>query len=284
MLDEADATQPTPAAPDPLGVTDEELDELAILLQEYLSAETFLAKERLVEGNDILLSSTAEAALAGLLVQYNGTPEVMRSLEIHLELLRRARAIGVRQAFVEMRQAMWDVADEQPLPDDEALALVDAIGEFMLADDWAAKRAWLADHPDLLTPAAAAVFESLIRTHGSRNETNIVRQLMVHRDLLRACREVGVEAAFERMENPPDVLDIIADNTIAVLTDHASERKAWQTTVNQSRIRAAETDDQPMLELLRAISRLLGGEDPAAIEVALDGSHLACWQRILAST
>jgi hypothetical protein len=106
---------------------------------------------------------------------------------------------------------------------------------------------------------------------------------MVHRDLLRACGEIGVEAAFDRMENPPDVLDIIADNTIAVLTDRASEHKSWQETVDQSRIHAAETGDESMLVLLRAISRLLSGEDPAAVEMPLDGAYRACWQRILAA-
>ncbi len=267
---------------EPAPLDDNQADLLASLLYEYISAETFYSKQRLVEGNPaLLLSNEANSALAALTLQYDENQQVQQSLELHRALLQRCRVIGIPDAFLELRHSIEELAAGQP--DDTHLdALIDAIGEFITTDNWGAARAWLDAHPDLLTDEADLVFGRLIETYERRAQSNVVRQLTVHRDLLRACREMGVDAAFERMANPPDTLDLIADNTIAVLTDRPDAREEWGRTVVQSRLRAAELDDQPMLDLLRVISRLLGGEPPDQIEHSLDDKYLACWERILA--
>ena len=266
----------------------DDFDELAHLLHEFITAPTFYAKQRLVEGNArLLLSSVADSALAGLRLSYDGDSNVQEALDQHRRLLRRCREIGVRNAFLELRRLLGERPSASAAPGGEldeagALALVDVIGEFVTAADWSDSRRVLDAHPELLSSGADAVFERLIRTHEARHELNVVRQLIVHRDLLRRCREVGSDAAFERMANPPHELDIIAENTIAVLTDRRVEWADWQEAVRQSRIRAAELGNGPMLSLLQAVSRLLAGEAPDAIKPDLDGPYAECWARILA--
>lgn len=274
---------PTDHPPTPTPLDDALLDELARLLHEFISAPTFYSKQRLVEGNPLLLETLADSALAGLIVEYADEERIRRSLELHRALLRRCREIGIREAFAELRRTVEEMDQSDAAPDQAVHALVDAIGEFITAASWEDSRRWLEAHPELLSAQADAVFEELIRTHTARGERNVVRQLIIHRDLLRMAREVGTEAAFERMAGPLGALDVIAENTIAVLTTRPEERARWAEAVHLSRVRAAELDDQPMLALLRAISRLLEGEAPAAIAPDLEGEHAACWTRIVSA-
>ncbi len=270
-----------PPTPSPLD--DALLDELARLLHEFISAPTFYRKQRLVEGNPLLLETLADSALAGLIVEYADEEHVRRSLELHRALLRRCREIGIREAFAELRRTVEEMDRSAATADQAVHALVETIGEFITATSWEDSRRWLEAHPELLSAQADAVFEELIRTHTARGERNVVRQLVIHRDLLRMAREVGTQAAFERMAGPLGALDVIAENTIAVLTTRPEERARWAEAVHLSRVRAAELDDQPMLTLLRAVSRLLEGEAPAAIAPDLEGEHAACWARIVAA-
>lgn len=259
------------------------LDELARLLHEFISTPTFYGKQRLVEDNPLLLETLADSALAGLIVEYADDEHVRRSLELHRALLRRCREIGTQGAFAELRRTIGEIDRPDAAADQAVHALVDTIGEFITAASWEDSRRWLEAHPELLSAQADAAFEELIRTHSARGERNVVRQLIIHRDLLRMAREIGVQAAFERMAGPLGALDVIAENTIAVLTARPEERARWAEAVHLSRVRAAELDDQPMLALLRAVSRLLEGEAPAAIVPPLEGEHAACWARIVAA-
>ncbi|MBN1122824.1 MAG: hypothetical protein JXJ17_17240 [Anaerolineae bacterium] len=263
-------------------ITDDQINELAALLHEFINAETFYGKQRLVEGNAILLSHLADSALAGLLLEFQDNPVWSQSLLMHRALLQRCNVAGIREAFKEFRDLMGETPSAVDYESVQVQALVDSIGEFITAEGWDDARNWLEDHPELLRPDADRVFDRLIATYKSRGQSNIVRELIVHRDLLRTCREIGIEAAFERMANPPETLDMIAENTIAVLTDRPDERDNWLETVRLSRVRAAELNDLPMRDLLRAVSSLLIDVPPDEIAADLEGDHAACWDRIIA--
>jgi hypothetical protein len=267
--------------PDP--ISDDQINDLAALLLEYINAETFYGKQRLVEGNEVLLSNLADSALAGLQLEFQDNPVWSQSLLMHRSLLQRCRAAGIREAFEEFRDLLGETPDTVDYESVQVQALVDSIGEFITAEDWDDARRWLDDHPELLRPDTDRVFDRLIATYKSRGQSVVVRELIVHRDLLRTCREIGVDAAFERMANPPETLDMIAENTIAVLTERPDERKNWLETVHLSRVRAAELNDLPMRDLLRAVSSLLGDVPLDEIAPDLEGDHAACWQRILSA-
>lgn len=260
---------------------DAQLEELASLIHAYLSTSTLSGKQKLVEDNQgTLLSPEADSVLAALILEYDEDEELQHSLEVHRALLLRCRSDGIHEAFVGLRRQLSGEIAPPDLSAEEADELVGVIGEFLTADDWETSQQWLDAHPELLSAQADAVFEQLINTHERRRERNVVRQLIIHRDLLRTCREIGVEAAFDRLHNPPDALEVIAENTIAVLTDRPEAAADWQRTMHQSRIRAAELDDSMMVALLQAIDALLRGEPVDQVTPSLAGPHAVCWQRI----
>lgn len=268
---------PDPQPPD-------DADELAYLLHEFITAPTFYAKQRLVEGNPgLLLSSYADSALAALILEYADHEQMRETLTLHRAILERCRRDGIREAFAQVRRELGEGRRLEDMPADEVQALVATVGEFITTTDWEEARAYLDEHPELLQPASDAVIERLIETHTRRQEVNVVRHLVVHRDLLRAVRELGAEAAFGRLADPPDTLDLLAENTIAVLTERPRERANWHQTVQMSRIRAAELGDEPTRRLLEAISRLLDGHPAAEVAPDVEGEHAAAWERIAAA-
>ena len=268
----------------PAPLDDSDIGELAYLLHEFITAPTFMAKQRLVEGNQrLLLSSEADSALAALLLEYDDHSQMRESLALHRTLLEKCRSLGVREAFVQARQRIGERGNLDDLTEEEVQTLVFNIGEFITTEDWSAAREYLRGHPELLSLEADGVFERLIESHARRNEHNVVRQLVVHRDLLRAARELGEDAAFGRVFDPPDALDIIADNTVTVLTTRDEERENWLRTVQMARIRAAELGDEQTRRLLEAVSRLLLGEEPASIDLDLEGEQARAWERIIAA-
>ena len=62
---------------------DDEMDRMAVLLHELLMEPTFHRKQRLVEGNPLLLRTEADSALAGLILEYAGDDHVSESLLLH---------------------------------------------------------------------------------------------------------------------------------------------------------------------------------------------------------
>lgn len=267
------------------GQDDASARELGILLHEFITAPTLHAKQRLVEGNrEQLLSTGADSALAALLLEYDERDETLRaSLELHRDLLERCRSEGVPEAFAALRRELEDESRLGTMTTEEAQTLVNSIGEFITTQSWQDARAYLREHPELLTARTEAVFQRLIETHTRRGEQEVVRRLIIHRDLLLTVREVGEEAAFGRMENPPDALEVIVNNTVDVLTGRRDARDYWLERVRMARIRAAELGDEPMRRLLESISQLLQGISPEDAVPDVEHAHLAAWQRITAS-
>jgi hypothetical protein len=163
-------------------------------------------------------------------------------------------------------------------------ALLQAVIEFVNTQDWEAAQRVLEAHPELLSPEADTAFEGFILVAEERNESEAVRHLTMHRDLLRTCRELGVEEAFRRVAGSPDeaaVLDVIANNTIAVMTDRPDRREEWFEVVQGIQAQAEEHDVAPMVALLDAITRLLMGESSDEVAPGLEGPYAACWERIV---
>lgn len=267
------------------GHDDASAQELGILLHEFITAPTLTAKQRIVEGNrERLLSTAADSALAALLLEYDERDESVRaSLELHRDLLARCRTEGIPEAFAALRREIEDEQRLDAMTAEEAQALVNTIGEFITTPSWEDARTYLREHPELLTARTEAVFQRLIETHTRRGDQEVVRRLTIHRDLLLTVREMGEEAAFGRMANPPDALDVIVENTVHVLTGRRDARAHWLERVQMAGVRAAELGDEPMRRLLEAVSQLLQGASTEEAAPDVQHAHLAAWQRIVAS-
>jgi hypothetical protein len=173
-------------------------------------------------------------------------------------------------------------------------ALVETIMAFLNAEDWDESQRIVSERKPLLldqADAVEAVFAALL--HKAGDDAAMIRTLDVHRVLLRRCRELGIRAAFEELrrklsgETLPssqdlDILDLIAHNTVAVLTLAPKRREQWIENIWELQGRAREVGDAPMLALLGAVERLLQGEPPDSATPAVSGPHADCWARIVA--
>lgn len=266
----------------PQELDDDRADELARLLHEFITSLTFAAKERIVERNQpLLLSNEADSALAALIFEYADDEQMRESLTLHRTILQQCREDGIHETFVRLRQRLGEQASIDSLSSEELQARVDMIGEFITTESWQGARRYLDAHPELLDKQTDAIFERLIESHTRREEVQVVRQLVVHRDLLRTVREMGPNAAFDRVLNPPDTLDVIAENTIAVLTSQPGERERWLETVRMSAVRAAELGSHQMADLLAAVEQLLVEDgSPAEAAAKLTDEYAGAWTRI----
>lgn len=90
-----------------------------------------------------------------------------------------------------------------PTPEGIDPQLLEAIAAFVNAEDWTASREILGRNPLLLSEEADRAFERLIRAYLVQNNLRLAYHLALHRDLLRACREVGYAEAFRLISTPP---------------------------------------------------------------------------------
>jgi tetratricopeptide (TPR) repeat protein len=107
-------------------------------------------------------------------------------------------------------------------------SILDVIQEFVDAESWEESYAYLEQHTDiLLTLDAETQLSHLIQQQQHKGEMISVFLLERHRNLLRRCREIGVDLAFaELIGNSPDI-PIILHNALREARD--TERLYLQT-------------------------------------------------------
>ena len=84
------------------------------------------------------------------------------------------------------------------------------------------------------------------------------------------------------MSDQPDILNLIAHNTIAVITTMPEKREQWLNDICEIACQAEANDDQQMVELLDAIVKLLGGTSLDSLDPNLEGPYMECWSHIIA--
>ncbi len=93
------------------------------------------------------------------------------------------------EAYRQLEEAAQRVMQQIPL--------LQALQSFIQAETWGKSRRILEQHPELLTDEADALLEQLIQTARERNDENARQLFEQHRNLLRRCRQVGIEQAFQ---------------------------------------------------------------------------------------
>lgn len=107
--------------------------------------------------------------------------EAMAELQAHAEALRNDPTIG----------AAMRVVEEHP-------TLVQALLAWMGLDVWQDSKIFLEARPDLMTDDAQTVIGAMLDLARAQDDANAIEDLTVHRDLLRAARTEGVDAAYEK--------------------------------------------------------------------------------------
>ncbi len=104
-------------------------------------------------------------------------------------------------------------------PEGALRQLTAALQQFLQADTWADSRRVLEAHPELLSDATEALLEGWIRAARAQGDEEAWRSLERRRELLRRCREVGVEEAFAEWTEAGDR----QDPAVARLLDEAGD-------------------------------------------------------------
>ena len=250
------------------------------VILEFVNAPDWEASRGVLNRNPMLLSGQAMETFEALIQSYlaQGDLRLAYHLAIHRDLLRLAREVGYARAF-ELYSA----------PPSEQM--VEWIAEFMQAEDWAASRGVLERRPDLLTHEANAAFQALIQAALEADDHSRLEALVSHHELLRAAQELGIDEAFRRAEAAAAgaradlmVLSVIGHNAIAVMLNETERRAEWLQTVRRLQRDARREGDAPLVALLSAVMKLLGGKPAGEIRPqGLDAAHRAVWEQIVAA-
>jgi hypothetical protein len=175
--------------------------------------------------------------------------EMARAAEEALEELRREDPEAYRQ--------LEEAAQVTPL--------LNTLQEFVQSHTWADSRRVLEENPELLGDEADDVLERLIAAAREQGEEDTERILAEHLDLLRCCREVGIEQAFaEKLPSPARGRGAGGEGLLAALPDDL--RKALievMATVSSPEELQRALDTRP--ELRAALEQALGASASAGL-------------------
>lgn len=161
----------------------EMIEHIFEVVLSYVSAENWEERKHIVKSHsDILLSDVTGPTFDVLIDRYKEDEESLRLLEDCRALLKLCQKEGIDAAFTSF---LVDLGQQ-------IMAAVDA---FVNTGTWRESKNIVETHRDkLLTDAADKVFADLIDQY--REDTDAVKVLKDHRELLARCRRDGIEVAF----------------------------------------------------------------------------------------
>jgi hypothetical protein len=162
--------------------------------------------ELLADELDAYLTEIAADAQAGDVA--NG-PEIAQDIEARRDTLRKLREIMADTGLSAGQVAAGYRSAEAGIPDEEsARSLLKAIEAYVNAPDWAAARAVVETHPELLAPGTDALLALLIEEAEAQGDDHAVSVLAEHQQRLAWARDDGPEAIDPL---PPEQAGTIVD-------------------------------------------------------------------------
>ncbi len=160
----------------PPGMPETEIQNVAAQMTQQLRSQMLI-----LPGNDYLDAPKAVPLELLSAAIEDRLDEALAELQAHAEALRNDPTIG----------AAMRVVEEHP-------ALVQAILAWMGLDVWQDSKIFLEARPDLATDDAQTVIGAMLDLARAQGDANAAEDLTVHRDLLRAARTQGIDAAYEK--------------------------------------------------------------------------------------
>jgi len=269
--------------PDEDEEADLEVAQRMAAINAFVGANNWAASRRVVEEQKkILLTAAAEQIFLENIARARTSGDSRSSayLQQHLDLLLACRRIGIDAAFdaLEAEATVVDNEEDIQLPFDPVL-----IGQTV-----AALRGSPQDriaHLPVLLPLAAQTDGPALKAF-----YNAVQMALVGGDLREVGRSLtGIYAqvwqaivANVSREAPVDLLDVLVQNTLAVLGPAQAQRGQWQDELAQLHRRAAAEGARGLADLVEAIQALLADEGRAAgVGAGLEEPFAAVWRRIV---
>jgi len=172
---------------------------LMSLVMQFSAMPSLRGAQRLVERHPELLTPAAETGMEMLIesARQTGHSETVDEVTKAQQLLDRCRTIGVEPAFKEARSSADTATDDEGYDySEEKLRLATTIMEFVTAPTWEASKRVLMEHDELLSDMADRAFDVIIAGAEPAGDA-AAEMLRKHQSLLRQCRAVGVDRAFQ---------------------------------------------------------------------------------------
>nr|MBA2680950.1 tetratricopeptide repeat protein [Ktedonobacteraceae bacterium] len=163
---------------------------------------------------------------------------------------------------------------------------VQAVEDFLTAEDWnATQEVVQTQHELLFRPEVETLFEQNIMQARNAGEERALQLLEIHLALLRACKDVGIQQAFEQLfAAQEDALPFDAElisGSIAALLGSPQERLEYMQSLTEQ---ASRTQDEELKALIRVIQlALFSKEDLSHLGRDLQGVYRQAWETIAAS-
>jgi tetratricopeptide (TPR) repeat protein len=273
------------------GLTDEDEDEETdpqtalrmAAINAFVGANDWAASRRVVAAQqELLLTAAAEQIFVENIARARASGDNRASayFQQHLDLLLACRRVGIDAAFDALEAAATDSdgEDSLQLPFDAAL----------IEQTIAALRGSPHDriaHLQALLPLAAHADDPALKAFW-----NAVQMALVGGDLREAGRNLtGVYAqvwqaivATVTGEAPVDLLDVLVQNTLAVLGPARAQRGQWEDELAQLHSRAAAEGARGLADLVETILALLAADGKTAgLGAGLEEPFAAAWRRIV---
>ena len=232
-------------------LSDDEASLRGLLIQ-FINTGPLPTLQEQIHNHPELLAPETDALIEEFAVwaESRSLPGMAKGARAHARLLRRSRDVGPDLAVIELNRSLT----LEGLPEGE-MALGLAFLTSADAGSAEASKAVLRSNPALLTPAVDVVVQHLLELESVRQSTELFDSLKDHWDLVRSCREVGLDEAFAAQHDasPAQVVSQHARRAIAISSGFAAK---FERTHESEDLDAVISSMERAAELTKDVSDL----------------------------
>lgn len=163
-----------------------------------------------------------------------------------------------------------------PLPE----VTLQALNKLLTSETWAdARRVLEAHHEVLLQPLVEDALDQLAEGAINDGKPELAENFAMHRDLLRLCRERGVEEAFSDFGFEESAHLALVEMSVAGLTGGQAQRMALAQQIAKM---LPSEEDPAERNLLETIQMAVFSKHPTAVRHNLQGEQAEVWEQIRA--